>query len=415
MNLVPNPTVPAADRCLSPLPGPPGELPPVILLGGEANALSVARSLGRLGVVVHALNAPNACVRFSRHCRWVAVPPADGGDVEESWARFLLGPGSDHLVGAVLLTCSDAGIRVLARHHEALSARFRLDECAPEAQLCMLDKLSTYRAARAAGVDTPRFWVAESCADLEALRDELVFPLLVKPRLSHVFEEQFGRKYLRVDHLDALREAFRSTSEAGVEVMLVEWIPGPDDRLCSYYTYLDAAGEHLFRFTKRIIRRYPFGMGSGCYHITDRNPALVAPARALFEQVGLRGLANVEFKHDERDGRLKLIECNARFTAANCLVAASGFDLAALVYNRIVGRPQPPLMAYIEGMRLWDPVRDFWSYRELRAAGAITLGSWLASVWHPQTFPFFRWSDPLPALARASRPLAGWMRRCRTS
>src|SRR5262249_23697106 len=157
---------------------PQSEMPPVILLGGEANALSVARSLGRLGVAVYALNESNACVRYSRYCRWIALPPGDGRtdaevDVEESWARFLLGSESDHLQGAVVLTCSDAGIQVLARHREALAARFRLDEMRPDAQLCMLDKLATYRAAQAAGVATPLFWVAESREQIESLRDEL--------------------------------------------------------------------------------------------------------------------------------------------------------------------------------------------------------------------------------------------------
>jgi predicted ATP-grasp superfamily ATP-dependent carboligase len=381
-------------------------LPPVILLGGEANAVSVARSLGRLGVAVYALNEPGACVRFSRYCRGIDLPDGDGdADVEESWARFLLGPGSDPLQGAVVLTCSDAGIQVLNRHRAALAARFRLDAADPGAQRCMLDKLDTYRVAQAAGVATPRFWIAESRDQIERIRDDLVFPLLVKPRLSHVFEERFGRKYALVDDLDALRDAFSAAVDAGVGVMLVEWIPGPDDRLCSYYTYIDDTGEHLFHFTKRIIRRYPFGMGAACYHITDWNPELIAPARALFRQAGLRGLANVEFKRDPRDGQLKLIECNARFTASNCLVAASGFDLAAFVYNRIVGRPQPPLEHYTVGLRLWDPIRDLASFQELRARGELSFGGWLASVLHPQTFPFFCWSDPLPALARAARRL----------
>ena len=344
-------------------------MPPVVLLGGEANALSVARSLGRLGVVVYALNKPGACVRFSRYCRWIAVVE-DENDEEESWARFLLGPESDYLRGAVLLTCSDAGIQVLARHRAALAARFRLDAAEPDAQLCMLDKLDTYRAARAAGVTTPRFWVAESREQVEVLRDALVFPLILKPHLSHVgSEERFGRKHMLVEDIDQLLSALDATSDAGVDVMLVEWIPGPDDQLCSYYTFIDDAGEHLFHFTKRIIRRYPFGMGAACYHITDWNPALIEPARMLFRQVGLRGLANVEFKRDARDGQFcKLIECNARFTASNCLVAASGFDLAAFVYNRIVGRPQPPLARYTKGTRLWDPARDLASFRELRAA-----------------------------------------------
>src|SRR4051794_28044547 len=63
-------------------------LPPVIILGGEANALSVARSIGRLGAKVYALNEPDACVRYSKYCQWLGA----AGSTEKSWAEFLLGP-----------------------------------------------------------------------------------------------------------------------------------------------------------------------------------------------------------------------------------------------------------------------------------------------------------------------------------
>src|SRR5262249_50667742 len=157
------------------------------------------------------------------------------------------------------------------------------------------------------------------------------------------------KKFFIAQNFAEVQQACALAQEAGVEVMLLEMIPGPDDRLCSYYTYLDAAGTPQFHFTKRIIRRFPVNMGDACYHVTDRNPEVAEVALRLFRQAGLRGLANAEFKRDVRDGQLKLIECNARFTAANGLVAASGLDLAAFVYNRLTGRPLPPLAEYKTG------------------------------------------------------------------
>lgn len=392
-------------------PVAPGTMPPVILLGGAANALSVARSLSRQGVAVHALVEPGAFVRYSRHCRPIELPAGEA--VEPAWARFLLGPESNALTGAVLLACSDAGIQVIARHREALEARFRLDASNREAQLLMLDKLTTYELARDAGVPTPRFWTVADRSDVVRLRGELVYPLLVKPRLSHVFEQRFGTKFLVADSFDQLVEAFDSVSDSGIETLLMELIPGGDNQLCSYYTYLDDDGKALFHFTKRVIRRYPIGMGTACYHITDWNPDLVDLSLRLFARAGLRGVANVEFKRDPRDGQLKLIECNARFTASNALVARSGVDIATFVYNRIVGRPAPAMDRYVRGMRLWDPIRDFQAFVELRRRGELDFAGWLREIAHFQTFPYFRWSDPLPALMRLSKPLRARLRRLR--
>jgi predicted ATP-grasp superfamily ATP-dependent carboligase len=368
----------------------------VVLLGGGTNALSIARSLGRSGVPVYAVNFPHEAVRYSRHARWIPLP--DASDAAAVWTEYLLGPESDHLRGAILLAASDAGLQIIAEHRPALAARFHLDDSNPRAQLRMLDKLSTYQAAAAAGVATPRFWTAASLEEIEAARAELVYPLIVKPRLSHLFEHRFGAKFVVVDNFEELRSAYRSIQEANISVLLVEKIPGPDDQLCSYYTYLDEDSNPLFHFTKRIIRRYPPNMGAACYHITDAIPELHELGAKLFRHVGLRGLANVEFKHDRRDGRLKLIECNARFTAANCLVERAGFDLAGFVYRRVVGMPQTPLSGFRNGVRLWYPLEDFRAFRALRRQGELSFHQWAASVLHWQTLPYFRWSDPLPTL-----------------
>ena len=376
--------------------------PPVILLGGGANALSIARNLGRRGVRVYALNDHSSHVRYSRFARYL---PARwlGGD-EATWKAFLLGPDSDALRGAVLISPSDVGIEIIAHNRERLAEKFILDDSNPDAQLAMLDKLRTYEAARAGGVDTPRFWRVETLQDVLRLEGELVYPLLVKPLHSHLFWEHFGgKKFLTVSDFGELTAAFRAVRGAGVAAMLVERIPGPDDRLCSYYTYLDENSQPLWHFTKRIIRRYPVNMGEASYHVTDWNPAVRDAALRLFQHARLRGLANAEFKRDGRDGRLKLIECNARFTAADCLVAASGIDLASFVYNRLTGLPLPPTDQYRTGLRLWNPGRDYKAYRELRAKKQITLTGWLRSIRPPLVFPYFRWDDPMPTIVDALR------------
>ncbi len=376
--------------------------PDVIILGGEANALSVARQLGRLGAKVHMVGEAGSPVRHSRFVRWIPTP---GDNPEKAWGDLLLGESLRDLDGSIVLACSDAGIRVLLEHRQELQKRYLLDLCQPSAQQAMLDKLTTYERAREAGVPLPKFWAVRSRDEVEGLREELVFPLIVKPRMSHLFDNRFKKKYLRADSFDELLSAFDAATDAGFEMLLVEWLPGGDEKLCSYFTYLDERGEPLAHFTKRIIRRFPVGMGAACYHITDWIPELVQPSLRLFRHVGLCGVANVEYKLDERDGQYKLIECNARFVASNALVAASGCDLAALVYRRLAGLPQPPATQSRYGRRLWDPVRDYWAFRQLHRQGELSLGQWLSGIAHRQTFPFFRFSDPVPAISRLLKPL----------
>lgn len=372
--------------------------PPVVILGGNASALSVARPLAARGIQVYAIGVPSH-VAASRFVTPILVRPAD--DEEEAWTEVLLNGAGRRLEGAVLLAAGDVGLSLIARHRDLLAERFLLDESNVAAQLAMLDKRQSYDLAAEAGVPTPRYWHVRGGDDLERVRDELVYPLLVKPILSHEYQARFSGKFRTARSWDEVAAAFAELTGAGLDVMLVEAIEGPDSLLCSYYTYLDRDGEPAFDFTKRIIRRHPVNMGIGCYHVTDWNPDVAALSLRLFRHVGLRGLANAEFKLDRRDGTLKLIEVNARFTAANCLLAAAGLDLAGYVYSRVVGDPHAMPDRYRTGLHLWQPGTDLRALLELRRRGELGVGGWLRSLAHRQTFAFFRWDDPGPAVALA--------------
>lgn len=392
--------------------------PPVILLGGDGIALSVARSLAPHGVRVFALAPPGQIIQFSRYAEWIRLPgrPAEFRD---RCAEFLTGPQSDDLAGAVLLATQDEAVLFIADHREALRGKFLLDRSNPRAQRLMLDKIGTYLAAREAGVPTPRFWIPRAPEDLPALARDLVFPLIVKPRFSHLFRSRFGSiKHFIAHDLAAAAWALDQMERAGLEGFLVEKIPGPDNLSSSYYTWLDTAGRARFHFTKRVIRRHPKNMGQTCAHVSGEVPCVGEQSLRLLRHVGLQGIANLEHKFDPRDGVHKLIECNARFSGGNPLVLGSGVNIAELVYCEATGQPPPRIGGFRRGVRMWHPREDFAAFRELRALGEITLWQWLGSILHPKTrLPVWSWRDPgpsvMPFIRRLRRRLAALWRRLR--
>ncbi len=378
-------------------------LPPAIVFHGNDNALSIVRSLGRRSIPVYVLNERNSDVGRSRFAR--ELPISTEVPFQTAAVEFLLGTESDDLAGAVLLAASDEALESITQHRDKLECKYRLDLSNPTAQQHMLDKLTTYQIAEKAGVPTPRFWEVDSVSDLERWRDDLVYPLIVKPVLSHLFQRAFKAKFIVAENFDQLLKAFQVANEADIQVLLLEMIPGPDSALCSYYTYIDEDATPLFDFTKKIIRRYPKNMGLATYHVTDHVSGIKDLALRLFLHAGLRGLANAEFKYDKRDDTFKLIECNARFTAANGLVTKAGIDLSSLVYNRLVGLPLPPLDHYRDNVTMWDAMRDFRAFRELQGRDELSFFGWLASIMRPHLFPSFQWTDPQPAIQRTRRRL----------
>ena len=375
--------------------------PPAVLLGGRAAAVSVARSLGKKGITVYALNDPGEYICYSRYSRFIQLNGPDCGP--HAWERFLLSAESNYLQGSVLLSCDDYGVEIVAGNRDRLSSKFILEAGDAKLSLCLLDKLCAYREARAAGIPTPRIWLADSLEQVESAKSEYVYPLVVKPLYSHRFSEAFDRKHFVARDYRELVDDLRRVHEAHQRCILVEFIPGSDEKLCNYYSYIGSDGTALFHYTKGIIRRFPPNMGPTTYHNTEWNAEVKELGARFFSRIGLRGLGNVEFKWDDRDGLYKLIECNPRFTAADPIIKASGFDLGMFVYNQITGRAQEPLRAYDTKLRLWHPVQDYLSFLELKKRGELTFRQWVASLLHPQHLPYFQFGDPLPSMVMEMR------------
>ena len=180
--------------------------------------------------------------------------------------------------------------------------------------------------------------------------------------------------------------------------MICEMVPGPDSLLSSFYTYLTPNGGELFKYTKRVIRRFPVNHGGACYHITDWLPETAELGEKFFKGIQFKGLGNIEFKLDKRDGQLKLIEVNPRITAAQELLVRSGLDIAFIIYSYLIGAEMPAREIPKRNVRLWYTIKDFKAYRELRAAGEISFLQWLKSIAHKQVFPYFAYDDPFPAI-----------------
>jgi predicted ATP-grasp superfamily ATP-dependent carboligase len=369
-----------------------------LLLGGADNSLAVARSLRRYGVVVRVFTHAESIVRYSRSPAEVQFPAA-GEPWPDFWDRVLCRPD---LHGSIVLCCSDDAMMFVAGNRQRYEGNFVFEENRPELQLQLLDKQATIELARSTGIDTPAvYYGRERIAELDwaALR----YPLLVKPIHSHLYQKRFGAKLKMVANADQLDRHLAEVRTCGVDVMLCEFIPGPDCLLCSYYSYFDERGAPLFHFTKRVIRREPENFGAGCYHMTDDVPDAVAAGLRFFQGIGFRGLANVEFKRDLRDGQLKLIEANARFTAAHQLLVSCGMDTARIVYDRLAGNEVCIPRDYVLKARLWYPLADFRAFRGLRRAGKISFWQWVRSVSHRQTFPHFELFDPVPAVVGSVR------------
>jgi D-aspartate ligase len=383
--------------------------PPAILLGGSSGAVSAARALGRRGIEVHALGGGGwNPVQYSRFCR--AFEPPNGTDVQASWLSRL----RQRAPRGVLIPCSDDALELLARNRaELVELGYAPVEANDEVLLAMLDKARTYELAREHGVETPRTWTLRTDADLEAAAATIGFPSALKPLHSHVYARHVPiGKVVIVRTLEELREAFAPLREAGVETLLTEIVPGSDDRIWAYVTYLDESAAPLFEVVKRKVRQYLPHFGVGTLHVTDWDDEVAEVGLRFFRAIGLRGYAFAELKRDDRDGSLKLIEVNYRFGAHHELIQAAGIDAAFLVYERALGRSVAPLgRDYRRGVVVWHVLDDLRAFRLYRREGELSFAGWAASVLRPHRYAIFDPRDPGPTLVLCARLVRGLLSR----
>jgi D-aspartate ligase len=386
---------------------------PAVLLGGGIVALSVARCLGTHGVRVWALgDGRTDLVRHSRYCT-TFVDLGSGEGVQDRWLSWLR---AGEIGEAVVLPCSDDALELVARERATLQTLgYRPIESNDDVILAMLDKLRTYALAREAGVDVPRHFALDGVDQLDAALSEagVGFPCALKPLHSHLFARHYGsnRKVLIAQDRAQLASACAEIAAHNLSMMVSEIVPGPEDAYHSLHGYLDEHGELLAGLTKRKLRQYPVGFGIGCYHVTGSNEEVAQVAMRFCRGVGILGMANPEFKRDARDGRLKLIECNHRFTMSNELNRRAGVNLPLVAYDRLVGLPVRAGGGFREGLHMWSPVEDTKAFLEARRRGQTTTRRWLASLRHRQVLSLYDRHDAGPALASVRQRLRRLRRR----
>ena len=374
------------------------EFPPVVLLNGGI----VARSLGSQGIPVYALDNSENFGRFSKYSKLIRF----GAKGIEEQVEWLTNNGLEQVKGSVIFPCSDKTIELVSKHRKQLSEHYILPESKDDLMLAMLDKAATYDLANKIGVPTPKTWCVNSKEDLECILKEISYPCGLKPRYSYEYKgRNFLKKLFIVNNQDELISEFQELTELGrkykfrSDLIVTEIIPGVGPtQFQSYYSYLDENGTPLMHFTKRKLRQYPIDSGNGTYHLTDWNPEVAELGLKFMKGVGYLGLGAIEFKQDPRDGVLKIMECNPRFTNATELIRRSGFDMALFVYNRLVGKELPPYENYRKGVSMIRPVRDFLAFREIHKKDKVSWNSWFRSIARKHYFELLSWKDPKPWL-----------------
>jgi D-aspartate ligase len=334
----------------------------------------------------------------SRYSRFTAVvleardPWSDPEQLVERLLRF----AETQPERPVLYYDGDGSLLLVSRYRRQLQAAFRFVVAESELVEALTDKARFQALADRVGLPVPRSVVLSTHDSSGPSGVDLRFPLLLKPRARPMARWRplgGGAKAVRVHSPAALQELWPRVAELGVDVLAQEFVPGPETRIESYHAYIDGEGAIVGEFTGRKIRTYPPDCGfSTAVEVTAADD-VAEVGRDVLRRLDLRGIAKCDFKRGP-DGRLHLLEINARFNLWHHPGAKAGVNLPALVYADLVGLPRKSAGRARAGVR-WCALAD-----DARAARQldVPLRSWLWWALGCEAKWAFAWDDPMPFL-----------------
>jgi D-aspartate ligase len=366
-------------------------------------AVGVARSLGRVGIPVYGVFegrfVPSAVSRYLRG-RFV------WSNEEVSTDEFLAGMTEIACrlkTRSILIPTDDRSAILVAEHAEALAPMFTFPDQPSDLPRILASKAELYALCKRLGVACPEAAFATTLEDVERFLAAATFPVVVKTTDHWSVRGDVIKSTTLVDSSEAIRDVFSRAKSSGTTLMFQEYIPREHGEDWIFHGYCDAASDCIAGFTGVKLRSYPAHAGPTTYGVTAENPTLREQATQLFKTIGYRGIMDLDYRLDRRDGEYKLLDFNPRIGAQFRLFQdAAGTDVARALHLDLTGRRVPRSLPVV-GRRFMVEHYDAlatWGYRK---SGDSTIRDWVASALRVDERAWFARDDVLPFVAMSFR------------
>lgn len=369
-----------------------------VVFGLYETGLGVARSLGSMGVSVTGVDHKKDMGFYSRFVQPLLCPHPVGEEQEFiHWVK-------DKFAGlekpVPVFFSSDDFLIAFSRNREHFRELFLFNMVDHSFIESISDKYKQAKLALDAGVDVPVTYEINTVDEMESLPATIEYPLFVKGRDVNSWRKRISGnvKGFRIENKTQLNEKLKEILLRDVPVILQEIIEGPDTNHFKYNTYISVDGSIAGEFALQKIRQNPPHFGVGAVVQSLQYPELFEIGRKLFAGIDFRGIGSAEFKKDERDGKLKLIEINPRYWQQNYLATYCGVNFPYYNYADLTGASFKVNTVYKTNVKWINRQLDFDSFVKYRKEGLLTFKSWSASRKGEKVISDFTWNDPIPAL-----------------
>jgi len=225
--------------------------------------------------------------------------------------------------------------------------------------------------------------------------------VVVKPGERHSeYGHQFKKAY-RVESMEEAAGLLRRILVVMQDVVVQEWIEGPDSNIYFCLQYLDGQGQVAASFTGRKIRSWPPQVGgtASCTAAPEAHHELSQLTARFFRDADVVGMAGMEYKRDARAHEFRMVEPTIGRTDYQEEVATlNGVNLPYAAYCSELDLPFPAPVVNRRPVvwRVRSEDNRSAQMQNQRPGQGVPRGGRVADA-------VARWNDPLPFLVQNLR------------
>ena len=371
---------------------------PAVILTTARSGIGMIRSLGRLGIPVFIVDddprGPTSHSQFLTGSFGFDIADAE----PDAAVDYLIDVGRRFHTRPVLIPTWDEAAVLVSDFADTLEDVFLFPRQPDGLPRTLANKEEMARTARRHGVPTPDVSVPSGIEDVRRFAADATFPVMLKGIYGSRSRQRTGHTVLVAQDPDQLLQAYQEMEDpTGPNLMLQEYIPGGEDTVWMFDGYFDDDSECLFGITARKLRQTPIHTGSTSLGVCEDNPVVDATTRRWMKELGYRGILDIGYRYDDRDGTYKVLDVNPRIGATfRLFVADNGMDVVRALYLDLTGQEFDPGRP-VAG-RKWISFRDFDTALKHWRAGNLTPRQYLRSLVGVRETSQLAVDDPAPIL-----------------
>lgn len=346
-----------------------------VLLGWNNNSNDMLNALQKKNIAVVIIYSLN---KFSAELGKNNYQNEEVDRVSESLVNYLNG-GVKFAKKLVIISSDDMYTVLLAFSKVDLNERFIYQNHDQDLVTKCANKVEFSLLCQQHSIDSPLTFVITDLQHLTKIKSKLIFPGIVKPQYPGAVPKKIIPKVLKINNIEELEALGKKLWTISIPLFYQELVPGGSENIFFIGGYFSQKENEDLLFIGKKRLEMPVLGGSTTYATLQWNSSVFNAAKKIVEAINYQGLADIEFKYDERDGKYKIIEVNPRIGRWHLISSIKDWDIISAYFFKLSNQHIPSINLHTEGQSWISPHLSLCGFIEKKGI-LIGLCSWLIAL-----------------------------------